>query len=180
MAAFYDETRARYEQLSVDDFMQTVLQGALQEHLQMADTLINVYSQILHTIPEAAALRLGHLPSGTPDALAAIPTLFDYLAHEIHETFLKAVDDTATLVLTVVLDQQILEMTAALRGRVEEIDRWAAALEADANLCRALPRLNNRCVVEMAGDIRQRLFDVQQVLSFAQVYALRSRLQPLS
>ena len=64
MNGLHDETRARWGAHDPEEFIDTVLNGALHQTLDMVSIVIHVYAQIVHQFPDSAALMVQPLADG--------------------------------------------------------------------------------------------------------------------
>jgi hypothetical protein len=171
LSLLHEETLARFQELLPAQFMEYVIFGTLRDHMYTVYTVVNVYTKIMLTLPTTVDLRLTYIPN----TILQIPT-------ELREIMLNiqvcAVEAYNLLQVDYVrqsasVEQDILQMVNELRQPIELIDRWSAAIEGDVVMKSwILPDLRNKTPAGVASEIRQYIFDTNQVLLFAQAYAL--------
>ncbi len=178
MSLLHEETLARYQDLLPAQFMEYVIFGALRDHLYTVYTVINVYTKIMLSLPSTVDLRLTYVPN----TILQIPIELREIMVNIQGSAVEAYNllqvdfprrsDAA--------EQDILQIVTELRQPIEMIDRWTAAIEGDLMMKSwILSNLRDKTPAEVASEIRQYIFDTNQVLLFAQAYALRrSRKSP--
>lgn len=171
MTLLHEETLARYQELLPAQFMESVILGTLRDHVHTVYTVINVYTRIMLSLPGTEDLRLTY-----------VPNTFLQFPIELHDIMQNiqgcAVEAYNLLQLNDLryLDQaeeQILQTVNNVRRPIESIDRWAAAIEGDLMMRNwVLPELRGKTPARVASEIRQYMFDTNQVLLFSQAYAL--------
>lgn len=170
MPILHAETLARYQNLSPQQFMDSVILSTLRDHLYMAYNVITVYTQIVMTLPVTDNLFISPIPNnviGKPIEL-----------REVMRRMQLCVVEANNLVqgpfLGVSVERDILQRVSEVRQPIERIDRWAAAIENDVMLKTVkLPGLKGKSAARIASEIREYMFDSNQVLIYAQAYALR-------
>lgn len=152
--------------------MQSVLLGTLRDHLYMAYNVITVYTKIILTLPLTDGLYLSPIPNN----VIRRPVELREAMRQMQMCVVKANNLIQSPLTEDDAGQAILQQVHELQKPVERIDRWAAAIESD-RIMRAisLPGLKGKSAATMATEIREYMFDANQVLLFARVYALRWR-----
>ncbi len=171
MSLLHEETLARYQELRPPQFMEYVILGTLRDHMYTVYTVINVYTKIMLNIPSTVDLRLTYIPNTIlqiPVELREIMGNIQMCAAEAYNLLqvdFRRDSDSA--------ERDILEIVNELRQPIETIDRWSAAIEGDVVMKSwVLSSLRDKTPAEVASEIRQYMFDTNQVLLFAQAYAL--------
>jgi len=171
VSLLHEETLVRYQQLLPPQFMEYVIFGTLRDHMYTVYTVINVYTKIMLKIPSTRDLRLTYVPN----TILEIPMELREIMRNIQQYAVEAYNllqvdipphsDSA--------ERDILQIVSELREPIEMIDRWSAAIEGDVVMKSwILNSLHNRTPAQVASEIRQYMFDTNQVLLFAQAYAL--------
>ncbi|MBI1277875.1 MAG: hypothetical protein GC179_07085 [Anaerolineaceae bacterium] len=171
MTLLHEETLARYQELLPSEFMEYVIFGTLRDHMYTVYTVINVYTKIVLSLPSTIDLRLTYVPN----TVLQIPTELREIMRNIQ---LCAVEAYNLMQIDIPRDSDsiehvILQFVNNLRQPIETIDRWAAAIEGDIVMKSwVLHGLRDKTPSQVASEIRQYMFDTNQVLLFAQAYAL--------
>ncbi len=151
--------------------MDTVILGTLRDHLYMAYNVITVYAQIVVTLPVTDNLYISPIPNnviGKPIGLREVMRRMQLCVVEannlVQDPFL---DDSS-------IERSILHRVSEVRQPIEHIDRWAAAIENDVMMKTVkLPGLKGKSAARLASEIREYMFDSNQILIYAQAYAVR-------
>lgn len=171
MPVLHDETRARWEQYTPEQFIRTVLNGALREKVNTAYMVIHVYAQIIHQLPATAAMRLDYTisdASGETDLRELFVHMRDRIA-VIHE---GDKDETPTQPTKPRPDELILHTVHHFRKQVSAIQQDAEAILAHPQIAAAVfPELKSKRVGDIAGEILKHVHEISQLLDFAQHYA---------
>lgn len=173
MAALHDETRYRWMRLPPEKFIGTVLYGALREKIKLAYTAISVYTQIIHSLPGTASVRLSNaVPARDPIKLRDLMKHMRACIADAHDIIQS---DTATLSLASYTPEgYILGTVRDIRRAIQHIDRWAASMTNDPGMQVELPTLDGKRACDVAAEIQKYITDVNSLLDFAQLYAERS------
>jgi hypothetical protein len=151
--------------------MEYVIFGTLRDHMYTVYTVVNVYTKIMLTLPATVDLRLTYIPN----TILQIPTELREIMLNIQVCAVEAYNllqadyphnsDSA--------ERDILQIVSQLRQPIELIDRWSAAIEGDLVMKSwVIADLRDKTPARVASEIRQYMFDTNQVLLFAQAYAL--------
>ncbi len=171
MSILHEETLARYQELRPPQFMEYVIFGTLRDHMYTVYTVINVYTKIMLNIPSTVDLRLTYIPNTIlqiPIELREIMRNIQMCAAEAYNLLQVDFPRHSDSV-----ERDILQIVNEVRQPIEMIDRWAAAIEGDVVMKSwVLASLRDKTPAEVAGEIRQYMYDTNQVLLFAQAYAL--------
>ncbi len=170
----HTETRLRYDELDPEHFIATVLYGPLREQARLVYTVVCVYTQIVCSLPVTRTMRLQRLPAGVPVEMAGLRDILRHMRATMSGSHAILEGDDPTIPTSCPAERYILDSTSIMRRNLEEVERWAALIEADRALSSVvLPRLDGKSIGDMATDIRQRVQELSQALLFAQMYALR-------
>ncbi|MBI1277874.1 MAG: hypothetical protein GC179_07080 [Anaerolineaceae bacterium] len=171
MAVLREETRNRWSALAPDKFINTVLYGALGDQLKLAYTFIAVYTQIMHNLPRTQTLGLVHHQSVVElrSLLKQLRTLISDANNALHG------DDTPTVPVSSYTDEgYILDLVTTIRRFIQEIERGVSRIETTPELMDIpMPGSNGRLASSVASDINGYMFEIVQILDFAQNYAQR-------
>lgn len=171
MSLLHEETLARYHDLRPSQFKEYVIFGTLRDHMYTAYTVINVYTKIMMSTPSTVDLRLTYIPNTilqVPIELREIMHNMQLCAAEAYNLLQVDLPRHSDLV-----ERDILQIVNELRQPIETIDRWSAAIEGDVVMKSwVLASLRDKTPAAVASEIRQYMFDTNQVLLFAQAYAL--------
>jgi hypothetical protein len=171
MAVLREETRNRWSALTPDKFISTVLYGALGDQLKLAYTFIAVYTQIMHNLPRTQPLRHTNAQS-----VSQLRALLKQLRASISDASdVLHGDDTPTVPLMSYTDEGFILFTiAAVRRYINEIEADVFKIETTPELMDIpMPGSNGRLASSVASDIRGYMLEINQILDFAQQYALR-------
>ncbi len=171
MTLLHEETLARYHELPPSQFLEHVIFGTLRDHLYTIYTVINVYTEIMLALPATADLRVTYVPN----TILQIPVELREIMRNIQVCAVEAYNllQVDTPFRSEVAEHDILQIISELREPIELIDRWSAAIEGDLTMKGwVMPMLRNKTPARIASEIRQYIFDTNQVLLFAQAYAL--------
>jgi hypothetical protein len=173
VTGLHTDTRVRWGQLQPDKFVGTVLYGTLREKIKMAYMVISVYTQIIHSLPGTASLKLCQPPPGGPDDVLKLRDLLKHMRACITDANDIIQGDNPTLPVSAYTPEgYILQMTRDIRRYVNLIHRWASAIENDPAMELAiLPGLNGKRAGDVATDILKHIAEIVQILDFAQSYA---------
>lgn len=177
MAGLHTDTRARWGQLEPEKFVGAVLYGALRDKIKMAYMVVCVYTQIIHSQPGTASIRLCQPPPGGPHDVTKLRDLLKHMRASITDANDIIQGDNPTLPIEAYTPEGfILTTVRDVRRYIAHIDRWASAIENDATLdLTPLPGLNGKRVGDVASDILKHVTEITQILDFAQHYAERAR-----
>jgi len=170
VALLHPETLARYQHLSPQEFMDSVILGALREHLYMAYNVITVYAQIVMELPITDNLYISPIGNNvTRKPIELREAMRDMQSYVVEANHLVQAPFSVNRV-----ENEILQRVSEVRRPIEFIDRWAAAIENDGMMKMVkLPGLKGKTAARLASEIREYMFDCNQVLIYAQAYALR-------
>jgi hypothetical protein len=176
MAALHDETRARWEQYTPQQFVSEVLRRTLEEKISTAYTVVNVYAQIIHRIPATATMQLAQPIVSGGETFAAVRDVFNkmrtcatWMQDRIHDESLVIVPHRSSGLF-------ILSIVRTLRVASQCIDQHARALRDDPQISNAtLVELNDKTLGSMAGDLLRHIGEINQLLDFAEAYAERQQ-----
>ncbi len=155
--------------------MDYVIFGALRDQLYMAYTVISVYTQIISSMPITETLFVSPIPNN----VLRLPVELRELMRSMQFCVIEASNLTQPSPHSVSVDRDILQLVGQVRRPIDEIDRSAAAIENDVTMKTvSLPGLKGKSAARIASEIREYMFDANQVLTFAQVYALRLKRKP--
>ena len=171
MSFFHEETLARYQELSPTLFMQRVIFGDLRDHMLTVYTVINVYTRIMLSLNATEDLRLDYVPN----TILQVPVELREIMRNIQACAVEAYNvlQTNGRLRSDSRERDILQVISEVRQPIEAIDRWAAAIEGDLAMKGwVVPELRSKTPARVASEIRQYIFEVNQVLLFAQAYAL--------
>ena len=170
MALLHPETLARYQNLSPQQFMNSVILGTLRDHLYMAYNVITVYTQIVMMLPVTDDLYISPIPNN----VIRKPIELRELMRRMQLCVVEANNLVQGPLLGESIEQDILQRVSEVRRPIERIDRWAAAIENDVMMKTVkLPGLRGKSAARLASEIREYMFDSNQVLIYAQAYAVR-------
>ncbi len=177
MTGLHTDTCARWGQLDPDKFVGTVMYGTLRDKIKMAYMVISVYTQIIHSLPGTAALKLHQPPPGGPDDILKLRDLLKHMRACISDANDIIQGDIPTLPLSAYTPEgYILYTVRDIRRYMLHIDRWASAIEGDTEMDLAvLPGLNGKRAGDVASDILKHVTEIMQILDFAQSYAEQAR-----
>lgn len=172
MIGFHTETRSRWRQLPPEKFIGSVLYGTLRDKIKLAYMVVNVYTQIVHSQPTTASLRLRMPPPGGPDDVTRLRDLLQHMRACINDANDIIQCDTPTLSSrSYTPEGYILFTIQDIRLYMEHINRWADAIENDPDMESApLPGLNGKRAGDIAGEILRHTTEIVQILDFAQHY----------
>lgn len=171
MSLLHEETLARYQDLPPSQFMQCVIFGDLRDHMHTVYTVVNVYTRIMLSLPATEDLRLTYVPN----TILQFPVELRDIMRNIQVAAVEAYNilQLSSHLQTGVIEQDILQVVSEVNQPIEAMDRWTAAIEGDLAMKGwIVPELRSKTPARVASEIRQYLFDAQQVLLFAQAYAL--------
>lgn len=172
MSLLHEETLARYQELLPSQFLEHVIFGTLRDHLYTVYTVVSVYNEIMLTLPATADLRVTYVPN----TILQIPVGLREIMQNIHVCAVEAynlLQVDSPFRSSDGAERDILQIISELREPIELIDRWSAAIEGDVIMKGwVMPMLKNKTPARIASEIRQYIFDTNQVLLFAQAYAL--------
>ena len=177
MTGLHTETRARWGELQPDKFVGTVMYGTLREKIKMAYMVISVYTQIIHSLPGTASLKLCQPPPGGPNDIIKLRDLLKHMRACITDANDIIQGDIPTLPIEAYTPEgYILHTVRDIRRYVVHIDRWASAIENDPEMdLTTLPGLNGKRAGDVATDILKHITEIVQILDFAQSYAEQVR-----
>jgi hypothetical protein len=172
MAVLREETRNRWSALAPDKFINTVLYGALGDQLKLAFTFIAVYTQIMHNLPRTQPLRLANNPQAVIELRGLLKQLRTAIS-DARDAITGA--DTPTVPISSYTDEgYILSSVTAVRHYIDEIEAGVNKIETSPELMDIpMPGSNGRLASSVASDIRDYMVEINQILDFAQNYALR-------
>ena len=177
MSSLHTDTRARWGQLEPEKFVGAVLYGALRDKIKMAFMVVSVYTQIIHSLPGTASIRLSQPPPGGPNDLTKLRDLLKHMRACITDANDIIQGDNPTLTLgSYTPEGYILHTVRDIRRYILNIERWSAAIENDPAIDLAtLPGLNGKRAGDVATDILKHMAEILQLLDFAQTYAEHHR-----
>ena len=167
----HEETLARYQELSPAQFMDSVVFGVLRDHLHTVYTVINVYTRIMISLPATEDLRLTYVPN----TILQFPVELRDIMRNIQACAVEAYNllQADTRLPSGSMEHDILQIIKEVSQPIEMIDRWTAAIEGDLAMKGwIVPELRSKTPAQVASEIRQYIFQTNQVLLFAQAYAL--------
>jgi len=167
----HEETLARYQELSPTLFLQRVIFGDLRDHMLTVYTVINVYTRIMLSLTATEDLRLDYVPN----TILQVPVELREIMRKIQACAVEAYNvlQTNSRLPSDSRSRDILQVISEVSQPIEAIDRWAAAIEGDLAMKGwVVPELRSKTPARVASEIRQYIFEVNQVLLFAQAYAL--------
>ena len=173
MIGLQTETRARWHQLSPDKFIGSVLYGTLRDKIKLAYMVVNVYTQIVHSQPTTASLRLRTAPAGGPQDVTRLRDLLQHMRACINDANDIIQCDTPTLSSqSYTPEGYILYTIRDIRHYIQHIERWATAIEKDPDMdVTPLPGLNGKRAGDIAAEIMNHISEIMLLLDFAQQYA---------
>lgn len=173
MTGLHTDTRAQWGQLEPEKFVGAVMYGTLRDKIKMTYMVISVYTQIIHSLPGTASLKLRQPPPGGPNDIVKLRDLLKHMRACITDANEIIQGDQPTLPLSAYTPEgYILHTVRDIRRYIEHIDRWAAAVESDPDMDLAvLPGLNGKRAGDIATDILKHVAEIMQILEFSQSYA---------
>ncbi len=171
MSLLHEETLARYQELRPSQFIKFVIFGDLRDHMHTVYTAINVYTRIMLSLPATEDLRLTYVPN----TILQFPVDLRDIMRNIQGCAVEAYNllQVDAYSKSGVVEHDILQVVNEVSQPIENIDRWAAAIEGDLAMKDwIVPELRSKTPARVASEIRQYVFDTHQVLLFAQAYAL--------
>jgi hypothetical protein len=170
MAALHDETRARWEQYTPDQFIKSVLHSTLREKINTAYLVIHVYAQIIHQLPLTAVMDLKE-PLTADGQVIGLRDLFVAMRSSIAEMRDTNEDDTPTLPSRHTAVDYILHEIKQTKRYTARIRRCAQAIQGDADISLTLlPQLGGKRIGEIAADILRHDNEIEQILEFSRNY----------
>ncbi|MBA3873175.1 MAG: hypothetical protein H0X30_28920 [Anaerolineae bacterium] len=172
MPLLHEETLARYQELRPSQFMQCVIFGDLRDQMHTVYTVVNVYTRIMLSLPATEDLRLTYVPNTIMQFPVELRDIMRNIQRGAVDAYNLLQRDNRLLAGSKGAD--ILQVVDEISQPIELIDRWAAAIEGDLAMKGwIVPELRSKTPAQVAGEIRQYIFDTHQVLLFAQAYAIR-------
>lgn len=171
MAVLREETRNRWSALAPDKFISTVLYGALGDQIKLASTFISVYTQIMHNLPRTQPLRVNN-----PKAIIELRRLLKHLRTAITDVGEALHGDNTPTVPAAAYTHEgyILYVVKSIRQSMRDIEAGVSKIETTPDLMEIpMPGSNGRLASSVASDIRGYVFEINQLLDFAQQYAER-------
>jgi len=167
----HEETLARYQELRPSQFLKFVILGDLRDQLHTVYTVINVYTRIMLSLPATEDLRLTYVPN----TILQVPVELREIMRNIQVCAIEAYNllQPDTHPRSGSTEHDILQIVNEVTQKIEQIDRWTAAIEGDMAMKGwIVPELRSKTPARVASEIRQYIFDTHQVLLFAQAYAI--------
>jgi hypothetical protein len=172
MYAQHEDTRARWEQYSPEEFIRGVMGLALRDKITLAYSLIHVYTGVIHKSPTTLGLRLSSTPFGAPKDITDARALFLHMRAAIADAQDVVRGDIRTLPTHYTPHDYILSVVKELNGYIASIRRWASALQTDVAVGSArLPQLHDKAMADVAADVLRHVNEIKYILDFAQMYA---------
>src|SRR5258706_5610205 len=151
--------------------MQRVIFGDLRDHMLTLYTVINVYTRIMLSLPATEDLRLTYVPN----TILQFPVELRDIMRNIQQGAVQAYNllQADSHLRSGSRERDILQVISEVSQPIEMIDRWTAAIEGDLAMRGwIVPELRSKTPARVASEIRQYIFDTNQILLFAQAYAL--------
>lgn len=171
MAVLREETRNRWSALPPDKFISAVLYGALGDQIKLASTFISVYTQIMHNLPRTQPLR-----PNNPQAVIELRRLLKHLRTSITDVGEALHGDNTPTVPAAAYTHEgyIVYVVKSIRHSMRDIEAGVRKIESTPDLMSIpMPGSNGRLASSVASDIREYMFEINQLLDFAHQYAER-------
>jgi hypothetical protein len=172
MTALHDETRSRWGAYPPDQFIRTVMHGAVRHKVELASVVVHVYTQIVHQYPGSSSLRLQGLDPETKEP-TRLRDLFLNMRACMADAQAATLGDTRTLALPYTPERYIRDAADEIQRYIISVERWARMIEVDASIAETrLPGTSEgKSFGDIAGEILKNTGDVLQLLAFARDYA---------
>jgi hypothetical protein len=165
----HDETRARWSAHSPEEFIGTVMHGALRHKLDMTSIVIHVYAQIVYQFSNAALVISSSDGGETPPL--SLRDLFTNMRTTVAEAQTTVHNKLNVAPTANSAEWYIVHVTNELRHYMRSIERLALMIESDPRMeSMRLPGAKGKSFEDVALDILKHIGEVLQVLDFAQAY----------